>query len=102
LINLKLFGLADASVRENFSEIDREFRESPILMGSWAFFEKAYKASGTFKLFHGLGFIPKDIIVTSSRGAGSAIFLHDNFTEDYIEIQVVAPITLRFLLGKVK
>lgn len=103
MINLKLFGFSDPSTRENFAEIVREFRDSPILKGTWKFIEKEFGDVGTYKVYHGLGFIPKDVIVTASVGTGSAAFSFEEFTKEYCVIQVASvPLKIRFLVGKVQ
>lgn len=102
MLNLDLSSIKDKKTRDSFEEIAREFRESPILAGTWQFFEKEFTAIGTYKVFHKLGFTPKDVIQLSSFGAGTITFDYSSFTKEYIQVTVGGgAISVRFIAGKV-
>ena len=67
----------DGKLQENFVRLNEFAQEEALLKGNFKFFEldlseASYPATITTK--HYLGFLPKDVILTSSIGAGSATF----------------------------
>jgi hypothetical protein len=102
MLNLDLASIDDKKIRDNFEEVGREFRDSPIIAGTWQFFEKSFPAAGSYKVFHKLGFTPKDVIQTFSSGAGTITYNYSSFTREYVDVTVAGgAISVRFLAGKV-
>ena len=90
----------DTYAQENFLRIEEGFREQVLLKGQWKFVELTFGAASTnFRFKHNLSFTPKDIILTSKTGAGTATFSFDLFTNEFLDISVTAATVLRFFVG---
>lgn len=102
MIKLLVLEIEDAKLQENFRRLQNFLNgETPILQGEWKFFEQVFLGAVTnFKLRHGLGFVPKDIIQTSKIGAGNVTFDYANFTKDHIILTTTGPCSFRFFAGR--
>ena len=92
----------DRYARENFRRLNDFASEEALLKPGFKFFdidiaEAGYPATITF--LHRLGYQPKDVILTSSIGAGSATFNYSDFTSETISITATGDVKLRFFLG---
>lgn len=90
--------LADTVIRKNFEAI------SNYLRGNTLEGFKAYEIvfSGEISQYHfrhGLGFVPKDVILSRIFGSGNVTFHHADFTRDEIVLSASAACEIRFLLG---
>ena len=56
--------------------------------------------SGTYKIYHRLGFIPSDVVIT--KQVGTVTFNYSKFTDEFIEVTTTAFSECRFLLGRMK
>jgi hypothetical protein len=71
-----------------------------LLQGQFSHFELSFTAAVTSeKISHRLGFTPKDIIVTSTRGPGAVTFNFDEFTNEVISITTTGQAVVRFFGG---
>lgn len=92
--------IEDTFAQENFVRIQEEIRKQPFLKGQWNFVELPFAAATTnFRFKHNMTFTPKDIVLTSSRGAGVATFNFDLFNDEFLDISVTAAVVLRFFMG---
>jgi hypothetical protein len=94
---LSVSGISEPEVRDNFKAIEMEMKDSPIFAGRWRFFDQTYPV-GVFKLFHKLGYAPKDFIETYSTATYTTGI--DTATREYIELNVTVAGRIRFLLGR--
>ena len=98
----------DVYIRENFKRLTVFLQEFPLFRGEWAFFEKTFTAAVTdLDIAHGLGFTPKDVILTGVSGAGVTgfgiiTFNFDEFDETNINVTTTGACTVRFFLGAYK
>lgn len=91
--------ISDEYVRENFRKL-REFfvRETPFL--GFKFFEVEFTAAQTdFQFKHGLGFQPKDVILTSVTEGAAVSFDYDQLSAENVVLTVSAACVIRFLAG---
>lgn len=99
-IDLNISDVEDKTLRDNFQKVKDRVEGFPFLRGTWRFQEVAFTASGTFSIAHQLGFVPKDVILTSSVGAGVVTFHYDAFTRDNLSMTTTGPVTVRFFVGR--
>lgn len=100
-IDFKLQEIEDKEVRENFFRLKKAIIKEPFLKGNWGFFEIAIPMAVTnFKYKHSLGFQPKDIIQTSSIGAGVLQFNYSLFDATSLDITTTGPVTVRAFVGR--
>lgn len=99
MIELGLDKISDIGVRDNFAAIQEEFK-SPIYNFKFQFFELNFTAAVTnYRFKHNMPFLPKDVIVTSQKGAGVATFNYSLFDKDYLDITTTDAVKIRFLVG---
>lgn len=100
-IDLKYQEIEDQYARENFYRLQKFFDAENFLKGDWEFFEIAIPAAATnYRFKHNLGFMPKDVLVTSSIGAGVAQFNYSLFDKDFLDITTTGPVTVRAYVGR--
>lgn len=96
-INLK--DIKDPYIKKNFEEIQSSNAVNNQLQG-FKFFEKTFEAGeGHFRLAHGLGYIPQDIMVTKICGPGLVQFNRDLFSSTHLDMTVSDACTIRFFVG---
>lgn len=91
--------LKDEATRDLLFKVTQYLETLPLLTFGFQFVEKSFDAAGTHEIPHSLGFVPKDIILTSKTGAGSATFLYDSFTKTSLFVSVTGPCAIRALYG---
>ena len=97
--------ILDQYVRKNFERV-KEFidKESP-LKGFRAYEISFTETKANYKFKHVLGFLPKDVLLSSQIGTGVIVFNYSSFTETEIDLTITGtvsttvPTTIRFLLG---
>ncbi len=93
------FSNTESPTKENFLELEKAFRESPILSGRWVLIDKTLDI-GLNRIPHRLGSKPLDVILLREEG-GTVAFNYTAFTETEVIVTVTALKTrVRFLLGK--
>lgn len=96
---LSIKEIADLYVQKNFQNLSNYFRDQNQLL-NFKFFEVVFTGPTTnYKLAHGLGLIPQDIIVTKGIGTGNVYFNHGLFTSTQLDITVTAACRIRFFVG---
>lgn len=102
-IDLVLKDISDTHVRENFFRLQRFVNDQIIFDGDFKLFDITIPSKLTsFKVAHGLTFIPSDIIVVSSFGNFNFYFRYQDFDKDFMYITTNGPVRIRFLAGKLK
>ena len=87
-------------VEDNLDRI-RQYTES-LLMGRFEGYHAEYvidSAVTNLRIPHGLNFQPKDIIQTSSVGAGVVSWNYELFDREEIDITTTGAVTLRAFIG---
>jgi hypothetical protein len=100
-LELLLKDLEDEISQENFFRI-KEFIDSQVLFdGDFKLFDIQIPVqSASFKILHGLTFIPQDIILLSIVGDHNFYFRYQFFDKTSIYVSTNGPTRLRFLAGK--
>lgn len=95
--------ITDRFIRRNFELLRDFFRtESPML--GFKHFSITFTGNvAHYQTPHKLGFLPKDILVTSQVGVGTVTWHYDEFTEDLLDLTVSGmtgdELTIRFFAG---
>ena len=91
--------IQDVYIRQNFSNLFDYFSNQNQLL-DFKFFDLSFpEAEENYKLQHGLGVVPQDLIVTKISGAGIVKFNRGKFTKDELDITVTGPSKVRFFVG---
>lgn len=102
---IELNSILDEIVRKNFQRLKDFFSQETPLLGFRHFEITFTQAVNNLKFPHNLGFLPKDVLLTSIIGAGSVIFNYNLFTSTEMDITVTGsvtsavPTTVRFFAG---
>lgn len=100
LIELILKDITDQLVRENFSRLIAYFKGDNLRKADFKFFEITFQVGGTgVKYAHRLGYIPKDIIVTSVSDSEAVVFNYESFDRTNFDMDITAACTVRFFAG---
>lgn len=95
-----LLTTVDKATAENFRLLEERL-ENNLLFEDFQVYDALFKVAGTdVKLFHSLGFLPQDVLVTRNVGNATVTFNYAKWTSTYIVASVSGPCTLRLLLGK--
>lgn len=108
LPKIQLTGITDPIILENFKNLMEYLRrESPL--DGFKHFELTFTAPvSSYKFRHNLGFLPKDIILTSQTGSGTVVFNYSEFTANDLAltasgtISTAQPTIIRFFAGSHK
>lgn len=99
-LTLLLKEISDQYIQENFIRIVDFFKRQRLLDGEFTHFEIVFTGAVTnFKFKHNLGFVPKDIIQTSSIGAGVLTWNYDKFDAQFLDITTTGVVTVRAFVG---
>lgn len=94
--------LQDPVARECFQWIIDYVQQVPLLQGTFDHFELTFlKAETELLIPHNLGFMPQDIITTSTIG-GTVTFVYQKFTTTNLCITTSAATVVRFFAGRYK
>ena len=94
--------IKDQIVRDLFRLLRTEVKENPFLKGSFVLREYTFPQAVTNeKIPHGLGFLPKDIWVTSTTGAGTLTVNYDKTTTTQLDVSTTDACVVRLLIGRV-
>lgn len=99
MIDLLDVGLDDPRVQENFEKIRSYLNTRPLLSSDVKILEiKVANPSAAYEVLHGLGYKPKDILITHiSNGTVNPIFA--STTKKKISFNVTEACTFRVLIG---
>jgi hypothetical protein len=99
MINLPLSRIEDIAVRTSFEQIAGAINGSPL--NEFKLYEVETSGAVTNKeLYHNLGYIPLDVIVTNIT-SGTVTFEYASFTKDKLVFNTSGATRIRFLLGTV-
>ena len=94
--------IEDLYIQKNFQTFLELFQGNPFLKGDWTFLEFTVNSSGTQNIKHGLGYIPKDVLLLSSTG-GTIVFNYSDFNVNFISVTATvtaSPMNVRIFLGR--
>lgn len=102
-IDLILKDIADLYSRENFFRLKNFINDQVLFDGNFKLFDITIPIkSSSFKVKHGLTFIPADVILLSIEGDFNFYFIFQKFDRENIYINTNGPVRIRFLAGKLK
>lgn len=91
--------ITDQVVRDNFRKL-KEFMDSELVFSGFRKFEITFTAAEPHhRLPHGLGFLPKDIVLTSRIGSGVVSFNQDLSTTTELDLTSTGACVVRFIAG---
>lgn len=103
MIDLILKDIPDLYARENFFRLQRFVNSQVFFEGNFKLFDvEILSKQASFKIKHGLDFIPEDIISLSGDGDQNYYFRFQEFDRDFIYVTTNGPVRIRFLAGKLK
>lgn len=97
--------ISDKYVQENFQNLQQFLQEASLLAEFKGFEVSFTSTSDDYKFKHNLGFRPKDVVITSQIGSGSASVNSSLATADSLSFKISGtvtkdnPLTVRFLAG---
>lgn len=101
MIQLKLEGLVDSSSEENFRDLNNFFAGFLGLFQNFRVYTVTLNGAVTDKpLYHRLGFVPQDVIVTKNSTGATVSFSPSLFTSEYLTITTSGACELNLLIGK--
>lgn len=100
MLNIRLEKVKDLDLREIFKNILKEWKLQDFLLANFKHYEISFNTNVTnFKYPHNLGFIPKDVFITSQIGVGVAEFNYEDFDNQNFDITATDACTVRFFAG---
>lgn len=101
MIRLFTESITDSNARDLLNSLLDQLNEIPQIKGTWQFIEFTVATATTnYKHPHRLGFIPKDVLVLSTRGSGSIVWNYDDFTSTNLNVTTSGgSITVRAFVG---
>lgn len=91
--------IEDLVVKQNFEIVRDSFATIPFLKGTFKFVEIIVPEATTYLFKHNLNFVPKDVILLSSVGAGVATFNYNLFNLETISLTTTGQVTIRAFIG---
>jgi hypothetical protein len=92
----------DYYVRENFRRLRDLLVANLVLEGFTHIDQNIEQAVANFKISHGLGLVPLDVIQTHLTGTGTVTWNYDLFDRNYLDLTTTGPIRIRAFVGTFK
>lgn len=96
---IDLTGIVDAVIRRNFVSLKEYFNKNNQLLDFRFVTYKASAAANNVKIAHGLGYRPKDVIMTKAVGSGTITFNYSLFDETYLDVSFSDAARFRAFVG---
>lgn len=91
--------LTDVKVRQNFKALD-DFLKNELNLTGFKFFTVDFAgAEPHHKFQHNMGFVPKDVLLTSKTGVGVVSFNQDLTDAQTLDMTVTGACSIRFIAG---
>lgn len=101
-VKLLLDRVKDTNIRESLLRAEDAFNSDPLGRSGFVFRTYVLTAPtypATLHIPHQLLFVPKDVLQTSSIGAGTLAWKYDQFTQTALVATITGPVTVRLFLG---
>jgi hypothetical protein len=101
--NIDPYLYPEGTLRDHWQVINDLLSENPFLRLFGKRYELVFAAASTnYRLTHGLGFTPTDVIMTyiSPDSGVTATFNYDEFSNTEMDITVSGACTIRFIAGR--
>ncbi len=95
-----LVSIIDVELRKILQNLFDDLRRDTLQKYNFKFLEVSFTKAETLSFKHGLGFQPKDIVVTSKIGAGNYTINYDKTDGTYISITSTGVVALRLMAGR--
>lgn len=93
--------IENEGLRQIIRDIITDVNNEPLIKGQFKFYEiNILKAETNYTIKHGLGFLPKDVIVTYKSGSATYDIKYDLFTADHIVLSTTGAMSLRMYIGR--
>lgn len=93
-------GLKDEPTRNLLFKLLQYVERNPLLSYGFDFLEYTFSEAATDKpIAHGLGYAPKDIILTSKTGTASVTINYALATDKYVYVTSTGATTIRLMIG---
>lgn len=103
MIDLILKDIEDPYTRENFFRLKSFLDRQVWFEGDFQLYDVSIPSKvSSFKIRHGLTFIPADIITLAAEGDYNFYFRYNDFDKENIYVYAQGPVRIRFLAGKLK
>lgn len=100
-MQLPLSTIDDPNTRQALDTVQKTYNGNVLNKGDFKLFTISESGVVTGKeLYHGLGFIPTDVLTTKQEG-GTVIWDYDRFTTEKAYYTTSGAIELRVLLGRI-
>ncbi len=96
---LRLKEIADLHIRRNFEALVSYFRDEQQLYGFRQIDAEVTEAVSSYKVAHGLGYTPLDVIPTRLTGAGALTWNYADFTDQYVVFTTTGACRVRAFVG---
>lgn len=97
--SLQTSQIADTYIKKNFENLQSYFTANNQLLGFKFVEVNLTKATANFTVGHGLGYIPKDILITQVIGNGQVTFNYGLFDLKNVNITTTDACRVRFFVG---
>ncbi len=91
--------ITDLYVRNNFQALSNYFQKENQFVGFKHLKFSASEASNNVKISHGLGYIPRDIVVSRLTGSGKLTLNWDLFDTSTLDVSMSGALEARILVG---
>lgn len=92
--------LKDEPTREILFRIMQYIERHTLLSFGFTFIEYEFASALVNTMVpHPLGFVPKDVVLTSKTGTGNITFNYESFTKTALSVTTTGPCNVRFLVG---
>ena len=100
MLNIRLEKIKDDELRDIFRTLIQEWNDQNFLNGRFKHYEITFSDAVTnYRHPHNLGFVPKDVFITSQSGIGVAEFNYELFDKTFFDITTSDACTVRFFAG---
>ena len=101
-LSLNLRNISDRYTRDNFKKLEDAFNDLVFASGDFKFYEFTIKGNQDgYKLYHNLGFIPNDILVTKAIGSAFE-FDYTDSNDKYLTVNTTGDLYLRCFIGNMR
>lgn len=103
MLDLILKDISDPYIRENFFRLTKFLDSQVLFEGNFELFDISIpQADASFRIKHGLKFIPYDIVTLFVEGDFNYYFRYQEFDREFLYVTASGPVRLRFLAGRLK
>lgn len=99
ILNIDLSRITDTATRRAIKDIQDTLNNIDLISARYKMLDITYNQNQRLEVVHNLGFLPTDIIVTRSTGAGYS-FVWEAFTDKILVINTLGAGNIRLYVGR--